>query len=226
MVNDWVLSNWAEVMTDKRAEASSQIESCLTRLQSRDVGVRTELLKISRPRLLTVTRRMFSKFPRLHRLEEVDDVFQAAMVRLWQSLEQTQPRTVSGFLALTALQVRRVLLDMVRNHFGRDESPGRSRVKRLTALGQLPGNRSRKSFDQEPDEGYWAPDELACWSEFHVGVVQLPARERMAFDLLYYCELNQADAADAMGVSSRQVRRYWRSALSRLRPTIDVSPAD
>ena len=50
------------------------------------------------------------------------------------------------------------------------------------------------------------------WGEFHELVEQLPERQREVFELLWYHELNQEEAAEVLGISSRQVKRIWRDA--------------
>jgi DNA-directed RNA polymerase specialized sigma24 family protein len=57
---------------------------------------------------------------------------------------------------------------------------------------------------------------LAAWAEFHTCVEQLPPDEREAFDLLWYAELTQPEAAELLGVIVRAVRQRWREARSRL----------
>jgi RNA polymerase sigma-70 factor (ECF subfamily) len=59
-----------------------------------------------------------------------------------------------------------------------------------------------------PDE----PSHLAAWTEFHSQIDRLPAEEREIFDLLWYQELSQAEAAAQLGVSERTVKRRWQSA--------------
>jgi DNA-directed RNA polymerase specialized sigma24 family protein len=44
----------------------------------------------------------------------------------------------------------------------------------------------------------------------------LPPIEREAFDLLFYQELSQAEAAAVLAVSVRTIKRRWQSARLRL----------
>ncbi len=154
---------------------------------------------------------MFTKYPRLHSREEAEDVFQEAMIRLWQSLEEVGPTTVAAFMGLAALQMRRALRDLARRHFGRGAGTAPDRRER-PAVASSQGH----TFENYPGDSTWQPDDLACWSEFHAAADRLPEPERTAFDLLYYHELPQADVADLMQVSERQVRRYWQSARREL----------
>lgn len=190
---------------------TARIQRCLQRLGRQDEAARTELLEHARRRLALLAERMFAQFSILHRREEAEDVLQEAMVRLWQSLEEVGPTTVAGFMGLAALQMRRALCDMARHHFGRKDETG----QRSQPLQVVNGNNGH-TFDNRPGDSTWHPDELACWSEFHAAADRLPEPERTAFDLLYYHQLPQADAAEMMKISERQVRRHWQSARREL----------
>ena len=50
---------------------------------------------------------------------------------------------------------------------------------------------------------------------------QLPDEEREVFDLIFYQELSQADAAELLDVSVRTVKRRWRSAKLLLHDVMD-----
>ena len=56
------------------------------------------------------------------------------------------------------------------------------------------------------------PLRLAQWKELHEGIESLPEPLREMFDLLWYNELSQDQAADIVGVSTRQIKRRWRDA--------------
>lgn len=193
-------------MSDRGGDTTVRIRRCLERLNAQDAAARTELLEHSRQRLTLLAQRMFAGFPQLHRREQAEDLFQEAMVRLWKALEEVGPATVGQFMGLAALQMRRALCDLARSHFGRGPETG--------AEGQRPVIKSagNRSLDDRPTDPASAPDELACWSEFHAAADRLPEPERTAFDLLYYHELPSGEVAELMAVTERQVRRYWQSA--------------
>lgn len=187
------------------------IQRCLGRLGRHDPEARAELLGHARRRLMLLAERMFARFPMLHQHEEVEDVIQEAMVRLWKSLEAVGPSTMAGFMGLVALQIRRALRDLARNHFGRDHSAHGFGNHRPAVNGN-----NGHTFENAPADSASNPEALACWAEFHEAADRLPEPERTAFDLLYYHELPQAEAAVVMQVSERQVRRYWQSARLKL----------
>ncbi len=54
------------------------------------------------------------------------------------------------------------------------------------------------------------------WTEFHQQVEALPEDEREVFNLLWYGELTQAEAAEILGIAVRTVIRRWQAARVRL----------
>lgn len=187
------------------------LQRCLLSLRDRDPSARGELLAHAQRRLQALADRMFHRFPSLHSHEHADDLFQEAMIRLWNSLEAIGPATVEEFMGLAALQMRRALCDLARYHFGRSNRVGASEYVPLSVDGS--GNLTVKINSKDAPN---APDELMRWSEFHSAVDRLPEPDRTAFDLLYYHELTHAEVAVLMKVSERQVRRYWQSARRQL----------
>ena len=67
------------------------------------------------------------------------------------------------------------------------------------------------------------PARLALWTEFHRQVEALPDDEREVFDLLWYQELSQAEAAAIVGVSDRTIKSRWRSARLKLHEALGGS---
>ena len=145
-------------------------------------------------------------------------MFQQAMLRLWQALELVQPATVAEFMGLAAHEMRWALGDLARRHFGRNPGPtgAGTQAAPLSSACQL-----TKTLDLQPADSTWAPDELACWSEFHAAADRLAEPMRTAFDLIYYHELSHLEVAELMQVSERQVRRYWQSAREELHHTLE-----
>jgi RNA polymerase sigma factor (sigma-70 family) len=56
------------------------------------------------------------------------------------------------------------------------------------------------------------PSKLAQWGEFHKQVEALPPEEREVFNLLWYHEVPQSEAAALLNVSERTLQRRWQSA--------------
>jgi RNA polymerase sigma-70 factor (ECF subfamily) len=183
-----------------------QIRGWLVRLQAGDTAARDALLGAAGERLRQLAHRMLQSYPRVRRWEDTDDVLQNALLRLYRTLEAVPPQSVTDFLRLAALNIRRELLDLTKHYYGpqgqgahhASQNPEQDRVSE--AVGQA-------SLD---------PSHLAVWSEFHCQVGQLPDDEREVFDLLWYEGLSQAEAAEVLGVYERTVKRRWQSARVKL----------
>ena len=183
------------------------MKRCLRRLSDDDVAARAELLGFAHRRLKQLASRMFCRFPRLHAYEHEDDLFQEAMIRLWQSLDGVEPTTVTAFMELAALQMRRSLCDLARKHHGRA-----SKLKSDELESPISKPASEIAANHQIEDATNAPEMLMVWEEFHRAAGELNEPERTAFDLLFYGELPQGQVADLMGISERQVRRHWQSA--------------
>ena len=119
-------------------------------------------------------------------------MFQDAMLRLHRSLRDVKPNSVGQFFALAATEIRRTLLDMARHYFG--------------PAG--PGTHQHVGLDTASHEPY-GPQQ---WAEFYEVLDTLPEAERAIVDLLWFEGLTQAEAAIALGVNERTIRRRWYSA--------------
>jgi RNA polymerase sigma-70 factor (ECF subfamily) len=166
------------------------------------------LLRHSRDRLLTLTRRMLGDFRRVRRWTDSEDVLQNALVRLLNTLRDVKPRTPRDFLALATLQIRRELIDLVRHYYG-PEGIGAHHDSAAPEEAQHPGLGNRRDGGQDPAS-------LAQWRELHQQIDALPEEEREVVGLLFYQGLSQAEAAELLGVSVRTVQRRWHVALCKL----------
>jgi RNA polymerase sigma-70 factor (ECF subfamily) len=175
--------------------ATGRLEGLLDRLQSGDDSARDQLINHSCERLKSLVREMMRRYRRLYRWEETDDVFQDAMLRLHRSLRDVKPESVRQFFGLAATQIRRTLIDLARRYYG-PEGPG--------TYGQVDVDGTEAATD--------GPANLRQWTEFYEVLDTLPEEERTVVDLLWFEGLTQAEAAIALGVSERTIRRKWYSA--------------
>ena len=189
------------------------LQRCLDRLRAGDDSARAELLTRACDRLARLTRKMLRADPRVGRWEQTDDVCQNAMLRLYQALGQVRPATPRDFFRLAALHIRRELIDLARHHFG-------------------PAGAGRHHESVEPGPAAEVaghaddPQRLAGWGEFHAAIEKLPDEEREVFDLVWYHELSQAEAAALLGVSERTLQRRWRSARRLLAGVLPAEGGD
>lgn len=192
---------------------SDSVPGFETRLQSLidcshegDAAARESLLVHAGDRLQRLTRSMFRNQPSLHRWEQTDDVFQDSLMRLHRALADVKVESVRHFFNLAALQVRRVLLDMAKKHYG-PEGIGANHHTNGVAADEHGGALHDHAVE---------PEDLARWTEFHAAVEQLPPEEVEVFNLLYYEGLTQEEAAKVLGISFRTLKRRWQAARVRI----------
>jgi RNA polymerase sigma-70 factor (ECF subfamily) len=191
------------------------VSQCLGRLRSGDHTAREELLARTCDRLVAVTRKIKRDFAQVGRWEQTEDVFQNASLRLCRAMAHVEIKDSRHFFRLAAAQIRRELLDLVRHWHG-PEGPGRHH---MTQLASPRGEESNgiSLLDQKAESS--DAQDLLEWCEFHQQVERLPEECREVFDLLYYHGLSQEEAATALGVSSRTIKRRWRDARLALHAT-------
>lgn len=179
---------------------SAELQDALARLRAGQLSARDQLLQYGWDEIGCLARRSFRRFPRLHPLLEVDDVRQRASLRLWQALGKICPDSMEAFFGLVRTQIRRVLLDLVREHTTRAAHEDNS------------GWLAAEFIDRAD-----APDELERWSSLHALIEALPASEHEVVGLLLYQGLSQCQAAAVLRVTVRTVHRLWRNARRTLR---------
>lgn len=183
---------------------STRLKHFLDDLGAGDSAARDALIGRTFGRLRALAHRMFRGQPGLHAAVETDDVLQGAAVRLHRCLPEVRPATVHHFFALASLQIRRELIDLARHHLGAHGA----KAARAVEFGE--SDSGGRGVVAEPHEG--PPADLEGWTRFHEAAAGLPGEERATFDLLWYHDLSQAEAADILQVSERTVKRRWRSA--------------
>ena len=189
------------------SEETVMLERCLDRLREGDALARGELVELAFERLTRMVKKMKGDFDRLARWEQTEDVLQNAALRLYQALQDVTIQDARHFYRLAALQIRRELLDMCRHYHG----PQGVGANHHTQMPQV-AEQAAAAPSYDPAEMTTDPQRLVEWAEFHELVNQLPDQEREAFDLLWYHQLSQDQAAELMGLSTRQLKRIWRSA--------------
>lgn len=204
----------------RQPETTVVIQQCLDRLRAGDAAARDELIRWSCGRLQRLTRRLLQRYPAVQRWEETDDVFQNATIRLCAALADVHPESVSDFMRLAALQIRRELIDLLRHYQGPQGMGAHHRSHALgEACGDTPASRSEPAADTA------GPSTLAEWTEFHQFVQRLPDAEREVFDLRYYAGLSHDEVAATLQISSATSKRRWLAARLRLHQWLHGTPA-
>lgn len=186
-----------------------EIQKCLDRLAADDPAAREELIRCACDRLERLTRKMLRSWQRVHRWEETGDVLQNALMRLYRSLSETRPATALDFFRLASLNIRRELADLAKHYYG-PRGMGAHHATAAWRPDADPDSDQPRAW--EPQGADEEPHALAAWAEFHARVDELSEEDREVFDLLWYQELSQAEAARLLGVSERTVKRRWAAA--------------
>jgi RNA polymerase sigma-70 factor (ECF subfamily) len=190
------------------ADQTTKLQGWIERFQAGDEAARDKLIEHTYERLRRLTRRMLKGYPRMKRWDESGDVLHNALLRLLRALAEVKPATLQEFFGLAATQIRRELIDLTRHYYG-PQGPGAHEEHAANADGP-----EGKPYDKP--ETTHEPSRLAEWGEFHEQVDRLPDKERQVFDLLYYHELSQPEAARVLQVSKETIKARWRSARLKL----------
>src|SRR5262245_60146464 len=114
--------------------------------------------------------------------------------------------------------MRDVLCDLLRKACGRGGI-------RLAVL-PLDGGPSDAGPRHEPSCDTFDGEKVSRWTEFHEASARLPDDLRAVFDLLWYQELSQADAAALLGVAVPTVKLRWMKARLQVQQALGGAPFD
>jgi RNA polymerase sigma factor (sigma-70 family) len=204
----------------------SQVETTtsgllLQRMHAGDPAARDELIAHFERRLRSLTRRMIREFPLVHRYEQTEDVFQAAIIRLCRALDSVRPQSTRDLMRLSAEQVRRELLNLARHYQCRPRPLRLDDVSADSALGMA---RIRGGDPNRVHQRAGARDEsrlLDRWADFHEAAAALPGKEREVLDLIWYQGMSQEAAAGLLRVCERTVRERWQKARRAMFAALD-----
>lgn len=180
------------------------LQNHLRRLRAGETSSRDDILKLVWSRLEESVGRMMTKFPRVRRWADQDDVFQGTALRLLRALESVDVSNTREFMNLASALIRRELIDLARQFSG--------------PRGMMAHHGSVSPEDSAapgmPDPPAQEPEvaELDRWARFHEAVEAMPAEEREVFSLTFYHGWTQGEIADLFGMHERTVRRKWQSA--------------
>lgn len=183
------------------------LQYCLDRLRHPLADVRKAaemaLLGHAYERLRQLAHELMDPGDRLRRLIDSGDLLHETIERLLKALRDVQPRSVAGFLALAAEQIRRQLIDLARKHYGKQ------------GYGANTVNMPKTPPRTRPNASW-----RTRWLEVFVNVDCLTPEERAVFDLHGIQRLTHAEVAAQLGIAVPTVKKRWRSALVRLRRAV------
>lgn len=186
---------------------TTQLHRCVDQFRAGDQNAMNELLQAAASRLEKLARRMLGGFPAMRGEIDSSDLVQAALVRLIRSLKEIRPDSTRSFYNLAAVQMRRELLDLART----------PEVRRRTVL-----SKNEESSDDLENIIVAANDpEFDRWAHLHEAVEKLPTDLREVFGLTLYHGWTQAQIAELLQISDRQVRRIWADACQQLHRSLN-----
>jgi RNA polymerase sigma factor (sigma-70 family) len=180
---------------------TAQIQGALDRFVAGEAQAKAELIRISEERLLLLTRSLLRGFPRARELDDTTGIFSESYLRLHTALDEIKPTTVRQFLGLAALEIRRVLLDLVR------KLKGRGGLKRPDAVA-LDGLDSRVVPSGRSSAG--APWDVV--EDLYNAIDRLDEDLKEIVMLLYFQGLTQFEAGQLLGVHEDTIKRRWAKA--------------
>jgi len=204
------------------------LQGHLERALMGDPEARQLLLAVARDRLMRHARRfLHGRYARLEPFAQTDDVVQQLYLkilknqdRFWVNAHGEPVQTLAEFFGHTSAWIRDVLCDQLRKAYGRDDNH--------PAFLPLDGNPSDTDTRprHEPASDTADGETLRRWTEFHEAAARLPDDLRAVFDLLWYQELTQAEAAVLLGVAVPTVKLRWMKARLRVQQAMGGSPFD
>src|SRR5262245_58555585 len=191
-----------------------------------DAAARERLLTHTRDRLARLARRhLHGGHAGLEPFAQTDDLVQQLYVkilqnqdRFWVNADGAPVRTLAEFFGHASAWMRDVACDLLRQSRGR----GGGRPAALP----LDGGGSDGGPGFEPGSDTLDGERVQRWTEFHEAVARLPDDLRAAFDLLWYQQLPQAEAAALLGVAVPTVKLRWMKARLQVQQALGGSPFD
>jgi RNA polymerase sigma-70 factor (ECF subfamily) len=211
-----------QVSDESTAVLQGQMEQALTG----DAEARQRLLELTRDRLMRHARRfLHGHYARLEPFAQTDDVVQQLYLkilqnqdRFWVNARGEPVRTLAEFFGHASAWMRDVLCDLLRKAYGRDDN-------RPTVL-PLEGGASDTGPGYEPSSRTADGEQVRRWTEFHEAVGRLPDDLRVVFDLLWYQEMSQAEAAALLGIVVPTVKLRWMKARLQVQQALGGTPFD
>ena len=207
-------------------ESTAVLEGFLEQAITGDAEARQRLLELTRDRLMRHARHfLHGRYYRLEPFAQTDDVVQQLYIkilrnqdRFWINAAGEPIRTLAEFFGHTSAWMRDVLCDLLRKEYGRDDN--------RPAVLPLDGGPSDTGARCEPSSSTLDGAKVQRWTEFHEAVARLPDDLRAVFDLLWYQEMSQAEAAALLGLAVPTVKLRWMKARLRVQQALGGSPFD
>src|SRR5262245_5397763 len=206
-------------------ESTTVLHGFLKLAVAGDVAARQRLLELTRSRVTQHARRLLhGYYARLEPFAQTDDVVQQLYLkilrnqdRFWVNGDGKPVRSLAEFFGHTSAWMRDVLCDQLRKAYGRDD-------KRPPTL-PLDGDRDA-GLRHDLASSTYDGAKLRRWTEFHEAAARLPDDLRAVFDLLWYQQMSQAEAAELLGIAVPTVKLRWLKARLQVQRALGGAPFD
>ena len=207
-------------------ESTAVLQGQLERAVTGDAQARQRLLELTRDRLLGHARYfLHGRYARLEPFAQTDDVVQQLYIkilqnqeRFWVNADGAPVRTLAEYFGHTSAWMRDVLCDLLRKVYGRDDN--------RPAVLPLDGGPTGAGPRYEPASRTLEGEKVQRWTEFHEAAARLPDDLRAVFDLLWYQEMSQAEAAAMLGIAVPTVKLRWMKARLQMQQALGGTPFD
>jgi RNA polymerase sigma factor (sigma-70 family) len=207
-------------------QSTAVLQGQLERAVTGDAEARQRLLELTRDRLMRQARSLLhGRYARLEPFAQTDDVVQQLYVkvlrnqdRFWVNAQGEPVRSLAEFFGHASAWMRDVLCDLLRKERGRDDN--------RPATLPLDAGSSDTGPQGELASSTLNGEKVQRWTEFHEAAAHLPDKLRAVFDLLWYQEMSQADAAELLGIAVRTVKLRWTKARLQVQQALGGSPFD
>lgn len=184
-------------------DTTFQVQQLLDRWHAGDPEGWNRLIERAYRRLERLAHHQLRKFPLIP--DDTGDVLHGAYPRLVKKLQTDRPTTAREFFFKATGAIRDQLIDLLRHYL----RPGRAPAQ--GAASPEDGDSASPPGADRPDDTH-DPRPLAVWTEFHEKAARLPDNLRAVFDLLWYQDLTQREAAVLLGVHEWKVQEWWHDA--------------
>jgi hypothetical protein len=198
------------------ADSTGQRQNLIDRLFAGEEAALDELTDRASKRLLGLAHQALKGHARVRPLADTGAVLRESLPGLRQALQALVAKgapklSVVEFFCLAAKHMRGELLQLVE----RLERQARAGAA-LDTPGQADSSTDNPPLPQPSTASGEGSSVLSFWTEFHREVEALPDMDRKVFELLFYNEIGQAEAASFLQVDQRAIQRHWVSAKRRL----------
>lgn len=185
------------------------MRAMIVRFRSGEVDALSDLIERTTKRLEKIARRMLRDYTHVRQLQETSDLLQGSLIRLTRALSTVMPESVVHFYELATEQVRLELKQL--NHQYRRMKP-----KNDSSMLDTP----QYCLTIRPEVQEDTTKEADYWQDFYTAFELLDDTEKRVFGLAFYNGYTQMQVGEMLDISERQIRRYWASAVARIRRVI------